>query len=566
MAVSLDAATASGVGTGSTSITFAHTNNGTTLMVAGANETSLSDGTTYNGSAMTLVGTLYTVGTSGTGVAFGIWKHLSPAAGSNNVVVNGGNDNFLACAVSAGDIRSNSSDSGNSTTPATTPASTNADDLVIDFLNNYTADPSVGANQTELTNVLHTTGGWYLSSSWQDGADGAAMTWSMSSNTWRISAVSIQGPATAAVTGTATASITEADVVAGGKTIITTLTGDTFIADTVPGAAFSSGTPIGTTTAGGRAGDGTIAVTFPATPTVGQFGIIICYLDAGTASITAGWSLVTGAPWGSATPKLYIWTRVMLTGDTVPTITISGAGASDSSVENTAFYDGIGSVVTIGAATTGTGTPSTAAQITGAAVGNIIVGIIGRGDNEAMSGQTFGGSSTGVNERLDGGTGSGNDSQISLADKTLTATGATGALSVTTAATDPYIGIILELGVATNSPYKVAAVNLWAPLLDSAQAEANGWDARVKPALAASHFVRTSATVTTITLPAVGTYDITAQETITDTVPGGILTAGTQIVATPTFTVSTGSALTPVDLVRAEYPSAYLRQTAVIAY
>ena len=36
--------------------------------------------------------------------------------------------------------------------------------------------------------------------------------------------------ATAAVTGTATASITETDVVAGGKTIIITLTGDTWIA------------------------------------------------------------------------------------------------------------------------------------------------------------------------------------------------------------------------------------------------------------------------------------------------------------------------------------------------
>ncbi len=349
----------------------------------------------------------------------------------------------------------------------------------------------------------------------------------------------------AAVTGTATASITEADVVAGGKTIITTLTDDTFVADTVPAAGFSSGTTIGTATAGGRAGDGTFAVTFFTPPTLGQFGIIICYLDAGTASINSPgspaqvWNLVTGAPWGSSAPKLYIWTRVMVGGETEPTITIAGSAGTDSIVENTAFYDGIGSVVTIGAATTGTGTPSTAAQITGAAVGNIILGIIGRGDNEAASGQTFGGSSTGVNERLDGGTAAGNDSQISMADKTLTATGATGGFSATTAATDPYIGIILELGVATNSPYKVAAVNLWAPLLDSAQAEANGWDATVKPALVASNFVRTSATVTTITLPAVASYDITAQETITDTVPGGILTAASNIVATPTFTVDT---------------------------
>jgi hypothetical protein len=353
--------------------------------------------------------------------------------------------------------------------------------------------------------------------------------------------------ATAAVTGTATASITEADIVAGGKTIITTLTGDTFIADTVPGAVFSSGTAATTTAAPGRASTGDIVATFPATPTVGQFGLVICYLDAGTASINSPgspaqtWNLVTGAPWGTNTPKLYIWTRVMLTGDTAPTVTIAGAGVNDSSVVNVAFYNGIGSIVTIGAATSSTGTPSTAAQITGAATGNILVGIIARGDNESASGQTFGGSGTGVAERLDAGTDQGNDSQISMADKTLTGTGATGGLSVTTAATDPYIGIILELAVATISPYKVAAVNLWAPLLDSAQAEGTGWDATVKPALAAGDFVRTSATVTTITLPAVASYNVTAQETITDTVPGGILTAGTNIVATPTFTVDTGS-------------------------
>ena len=39
-----------------------------------------------------------------------------------------------------------------------------------------------------------------------------------------------RGGASAAITGTATASITEADIVTGGKTIIITLTGDTFIA------------------------------------------------------------------------------------------------------------------------------------------------------------------------------------------------------------------------------------------------------------------------------------------------------------------------------------------------
>lgn len=73
--------------------------------------------------------------------------------------------------------------------------------------------------------------------------------------------------------------------------------------------------------------------------------------------------------------------------------------------------------------------------------------------------------------------------------------------------------------------------------LDSAQSEAAGWDAK-RSAIAVTDVVRTSNTVVTITLPAIGTYDITAQETVTATVPGSALVGGgSAIVATPTFTI-----------------------------
>lgn len=78
--------------------------------------------------------------------------------------------------------------------------------------------------------------------------------------------------------------------------------------------------------------------------------------------------------------------------------------------------------------------------------------------------------------------------------------------------------------------------------LDSAQSESNGWDA-VRSSISPSDVVRTSNTVVTITLPALSNYDITAQETVTATVPGSALAGGTAVVATPTFTidpVSTG--------------------------
>jgi len=87
--------------------------------------------------------------------------------------------------------------------------------------------------------------------------------------------------------------------------------------------------------------------------------------------------------------------------------------------------------------------------------------------------------------------------------------------------------------------------------IDSAQAEATGWDAVVKTALVpATHVVRTSDTVCTITLPAVATYNITAQETITATVPAAVLTLAAQVVASPTFTVSAVVSYTFVNLER----------------
>lgn len=74
--------------------------------------------------------------------------------------------------------------------------------------------------------------------------------------------------------------------------------------------------------------------------------------------------------------------------------------------------------------------------------------------------------------------------------------------------------------------------------LDSAQSEANGWNAKVRDLEVAGAVVRTSDTVVTITLSASGTYDITAQETITVTVPATAVNRGLAIDATPTFTVS----------------------------
>lgn len=79
--------------------------------------------------------------------------------------------------------------------------------------------------------------------------------------------------------------------------------------------------------------------------------------------------------------------------------------------------------------------------------------------------------------------------------------------------------------------------------LDSAQSEATGWNAEVRDKLAVTTVVRTSDTVVTITLSAQAAYDITAQETITVTVPATATLLGlSAIVGAPTFTVDQISA------------------------
>ena len=78
--------------------------------------------------------------------------------------------------------------------------------------------------------------------------------------------------------------------------------------------------------------------------------------------------------------------------------------------------------------------------------------------------------------------------------------------------------------------------------LDSAQAEAAGWDAVVKANEVVGAVVRTSDTVVTITLSAHATYDITATETITATIPATALTLAGAVVAAPTFQVTATAA------------------------
>jgi len=77
--------------------------------------------------------------------------------------------------------------------------------------------------------------------------------------------------------------------------------------------------------------------------------------------------------------------------------------------------------------------------------------------------------------------------------------------------------------------------------IDSDGAEGTGWDDVVKANMDYTDVTRTSATVVTIELDPEATYDITAAETITVTVPGTAVVGGGSIAATPTFDITTSA-------------------------
>ncbi len=74
--------------------------------------------------------------------------------------------------------------------------------------------------------------------------------------------------------------------------------------------------------------------------------------------------------------------------------------------------------------------------------------------------------------------------------------------------------------------------------LDSAQAEAAGWDAEVRDKEVVGAVVRTSDTVVTITLTAQAAFSITADETITPTVPAAAMEGQLEPIVAATFDVT----------------------------
>lgn len=220
---------------------------------------------------------------------------------------------------------------------------------------------------------------------------------------------------------------------------------------------FQSATAAGTTTAVDRAGNGDLVVPVPAACKWPAMGFLLVYLDAGAASVPAGWNRwPSGAPWGSATPKLDLFWKNLEHTDQGASVTTTISGSSGTLSSGGAIFsflgvDPISPADSTGAATAGTGTPNTNAGTTTVAANAMAVGLCGRGDNEAYSGETINASATGVTERLDAGKDNGDDMQVCAYSKVIASPGATGNGSATTSATDPYVSVMISLTPAADS-------------------------------------------------------------------------------------------------------------------
>lgn len=295
----------------------------------------------------------------------------------------------------------------------------------------------------------------------------------------------------------------------------------------------------------------------------------------------AGFNIITGFPTtetdaGGFKVKTYAWYKIASGESGNYTITHSSAASQGymAAVSGADIADPFHQNPTTN---TGSGTVSTALGLTTPADNSLVI-YLGSdwGDNSnALSPPT--GTTPTFNERLDPGTVSG---IMYVADGVLASQGTTGNKTqsnnsnsgnpwmaslicvnpmlaasaavtgtITTAQeTDIVSGgktIVMTLSgdtwVAAGATFDAQRQNIINGLVSS-QSETYGWNNEVKAKQGVAGVVRTSNTIVTITLDAEAAYSISSGETITATVPGSALTGGSQIVASPNFSISAGLA------------------------
>ena len=371
---------------------------------------------------------------------------------------------------------------------------------------------------------------------------------------WAVFAVALGTAPTAALSGTGTAGISETDVVAGGKVVDVTLTGDTYVpASVTPQIGYVGGQ------VGGRAGaTSTLSVNFAltggdagvasATPQAGDLVVITVVVGsqarnpACAIATPAGYTALGRLNSAAATQDTSLdvsYKRMGATPDTSFTLPSTGNIADAQrytvqvfrNVHPTTPLD----VAAVSATGSGTGRPNPG-SITPVTAGAYVV-ICGGGC--AATGAAYTAPANYTTNFLTGTTADTNDAMVGSGYRAWTSGAEDPAAYTggTTNAADSWCAYTIALRPApTTTPFDDAR-QAFIDGFVSAQSEAAGWNAK-RSTIPVTAVTRVSNTVARLTLPAIGTYDITAQETLTDTVPASILSGGSAIVATPTFTIS----------------------------
>lgn len=361
------------------------------------------------------------------------------------------------------------------------------------------------------------------------------------------------------LTGTATSSTTEADIVAGGKTIVLTLSGDTYVpasGGTITYVGGQVGGFAGTTTAQTI----TFALTggLDTTPAVNDL-VIITYAIGSTADRSLairntgatdytlmGSELYQNDTFDSNQRTAYRFMPVTPETQFVLTETVTGGtgNAADAGEYTVHVFRGVDLTTPMDVAVVTAGAID-ASAVNAAAITPTTAGawIYASGAAASTTGSTM--TSSDLTAFKAGTTVGTNDISLGAGYKVWTSgafdPAALGNIPAGTTA-NSWTAITAALRPSA-TPFADGRQALLTNLL-SAQSESTGWNIKI-PAIALSSVVRTSNTVATITLPAVGTYDITATETVTATVPVPLLTGSFATAAAPTFTVTPSAGGTP---------------------
>lgn len=380
-------------------------------------------------------------------------------------------------------------------------------------------------------------------------------------------AIEVKGTS-AALTGTMTAGITEADIVAGGKTLIATLTGTTL----VPAAGFATIQYVGglvNSRAGVAAGSigtqslsGTLTGGIATSPSAGD--LVIVFYGMGAASNNdhnltireavsdTNYTLIGTELFANGTFDCHLRAayRFMPATPDANFEVVTSATTADAQTWAVAVFRNVDPTtpidvtpVTASSTTTRVIDPPAITPVTQGAV--VLVGGSGAGGTMAVYTNPSSAYS-GFDSRTQVDT---NDSSIVRGYQTWNGSGAHNPPAFTGGGTnvagDSHCVITIALRPAPTTPFADARSAARDGIV-SAQSETNGWNAHRNTAIQLTNMVRTSDTVLTVTLSAAPGHDITAQEVLTWTLPGSIVASGIAIVATPTVTIDVAGGGTPV--------------------